>query len=105
MADEYISRKSAYKFMFDIPNPDGAGEIEVVSIDDLDAIPTADVRPVVRGKWIDEPIYKQTLDGKTYDGYTYCSNCKADYPFGHKAYFCEVCGADMREVKHDNPGV
>ena len=45
---EYIEREAAYKFMFDIPNPNGAGEIEVVSVDDLDAIPAADVVPVVR---------------------------------------------------------
>lgn len=52
MAKEYIERGAAYKFMFDIPNPNGAGEIEVVSVDDLDSIPAVDVVPVRHGRWI-----------------------------------------------------
>ena len=45
---QHIEREAAYKFMFDIPNPNGAGEIEVVSVDDLESIPAADVVSVVR---------------------------------------------------------
>lgn len=60
----------------------------------------ADVRPVKRGRWVDEHVYKQTMGGKTYDGFTYCSNCKHDFSFGYRSKFCPDCGsyngADMR---------
>lgn len=56
-------------------------------------IPTADVRPVVRGRWVDEHVYKQTMSGKTYDGFTYCSNCKQDFSFGYRSKFCPNCGS------------
>ena len=81
--------------------PIGGAPCRACDVDDMinavEDYPAADVRPVVRGKWIDEHIYKQTMNGKTYDGFTYCSNCKTDYDFGHRAKFCEACGADMRE--------
>lgn len=66
-------------------------------IDALEAIPAADVRPVVRAHWTD----RRTIE---HDGEWYCSNCgnevticmcgkdkTRDYPF------CPSCGADMRE--------
>lgn len=56
-----------------------------------DDIPQADVRPVRRGRWVDENIYKQTMSGKTYDGFTYCSNCKHDFSFGYRSKFCPDC--------------
>ncbi|MBQ6233564.1 MAG: hypothetical protein IJJ80_08665 [Clostridia bacterium] len=48
-----------------------------------------------RGKWIDEPIYKQTMDGKTWDGYTYCSECREMHEYGYRSNFCSSCGAEM----------
>lgn len=55
-------------------------------------IPPADVRPVVRGRWI--------LDNRPDGGLWACSNCK----FPSEAFavdrlykFCPNCGADMRE--------
>lgn len=58
------------------------------------ALPPADVRPVRRGRWVDENIYKQTMSGKTYDGFTYCSNCKHDFSFGYRSKFCPDCGSN-----------
>jgi len=49
------------------------------------------------GEWIDEPIYKQTMDVKTWDGYTYCSECKQMHEYGHKSNFCPNCGSDNRK--------
>ena len=49
----------------------------------LRAIPAADVRPVVRGKWV--------RSGEI----MYCNNCKYIAFNPHK--FCPNCGADMRE--------
>lgn len=48
-------------------------------------IPAADVRPVVRGKWVDEPI-----KGIRY----YCSVCQGR--FDYRWHYCPNCGADMR---------
>ena len=53
----------------------------------INAIPTADVAPVVHGRWV---------DGK-------CSNCGVDIPtddahdviFGSECRFCYYCGARM----------
>ena len=71
MAD-YIERGAAYKFTFDIPNPNGAGEIEVVSVDDLEAISAADVRPVVLCKDCD--LSYETVGGLTCP-YWVCVDC------------------------------
>lgn len=72
---------------------------------DIDAnlwnIPTADVRPVVRGKWrlggygqiSDATVkwYDQFLQG----GFLYCSVCKGRSNL--KYNFCPHCGAEMRK--------
>ena len=46
---------------------------------------SVDVRPMVRGKWVDEPI-----KGVKY----HCSVCQGR--FDHTWHFCPNCGADMR---------
>lgn len=51
----------------------------------LSKIPATDVRPVVRGKWIDEPI-----KGVRY----HCSVCQGR--FDYTWHYCPNCGADMR---------
>lgn len=53
--------------------------------DTFNAIPAADVRPTVRGKWVDEPI-----KGIRY----HCSVCQGR--FDYTWHFCPNCGADMR---------
>ena len=50
----------------------------------------ADVRPVVRGRWI--PFTSEAA----WDIW-YCSAC--DIGFAHHMDFCPHCGADMREVE------
>ena len=57
-------------------------------LEEVEAYPAADVRPVVRGKWVQG-------DMPTYGGYK-CSVCGAN-TVQYKAYFCPNCGADMRE--------
>ena len=51
----------------------------------LSEIPAADVQPVVRGKWVDEPI-----KGIRY----YCSVCQGRFDYTWN--YCPNCGADMR---------
>ena len=92
---EYISRDAAIKrFNFAVLDCLGmeptirAGDI----IKALESIPAADVRPVVRGKWIE-------------DWETGCSECPAchdtflweDYKGVAEWNFCPNCGARMEE--------
>jgi hypothetical protein len=68
----------------------------------LDEVPTADFRPVVRGKWIEHNYDPEYLSCDFS-----CSECNVyleEYYFGEGQwpgktdhYFCTNCGADMRE--------
>lgn len=63
-----------------------------------------EVAPTVerkKGKWIDEPVYKQTMDGKTLDGYTYCSECREMHEYWYRSNYCPSCGADMRKGEEE----
>lgn len=60
-------------------------------------VPAADVVERKKGKWIDKPVYMQTMDGKTWDGFTHCSECKEMHEYGYRSNFCPNCGADMRK--------
>lgn len=56
--------------------------------------PPADVRPVVRGKW----VLEYEPNGKPYC--FHCSVCNGDFHYigiTTKYDFCPNCGADMRE--------
>lgn len=54
----------------------------------IDKQPTADVKPVVRGKWTD------TTHGLM------CSACETHQVYGSRFYnFCPICGAEMRGEK------
>lgn len=70
-------------------------------IKDAKSIPAADVRPVKRGKWINDHNGKYSSSGDNY----FCSACKDPSlrAFGKPARtnYCPNCGADMRETKAD----
>ena len=91
---EYIEREAAFNAILKlVPKVDGDGYCWVIRGDAataIDAIPAADVRPVVRGEW--KP--HKTKTGKNW---WKCSAC--DYVSEHKAHhnYCPNCGADMRE--------
>ncbi len=55
----------------------------------LERIPAADVRPVVRGKWIQCKNWTKCV----------CSACSWEITFvtGNSYNFCPNCGADMKE--------
>jgi len=91
---EFIDREVAKakireKFKF-VP-----ARIEINEI--LNSIPAADVRPVKRGKWINDHNGKYSSSGDNY----FCSACKDPSlrAFGKPARtnYCPNCGADMRE--------
>lgn len=66
-------------------------------LDDVEDAPAADVRPVVRGKWI--PVGVDDMD----EGMYKCSECGSEHFFPEILLgipadnYCPNCGADMRE--------
>ena len=90
---EYIEREAAFNAILKlVPKVDDDGYCWVIRGDAATAInslPAADVRPVVRGKWIRPTRVPDSVLSE-------CSVCG----FGTGAYtfnFCPNCGADMRE--------
>jgi len=84
---EYIDREAVITMLETECSP----RVMAYLVDQLNAIPAADVRPVVRGKWKE-------------DWETGCSECSAcgesylweDYDGVCEWNFCPNCGADMR---------
>lgn len=94
MAD-YISREAAIEKITALINESGKYTAYESGADDAcyiveHEVPAADVRPVVRGKWLDV------------SGDQKCSVCGTSfpdlYPLYDSASYCPNCGADMREV-------
>ena len=87
---DYIEREAAVNAVLNlVPKVDCDGYCWVIRGDAaraIDTIPAADVRPVVRGKWIDEPI-----KGIRY----HCSVCQGRFDYTWR--FCPNCGAKMEE--------
>lgn len=95
---EYIDKAEALsRFSFyngdRIPERDVEGFQNTITFHDAKAvirsIRAADVRPVVRGRWIEKPYLLGTTN--------VCSVCGENYGMPHGKYnFCPRCGADMR---------
>lgn len=86
MAKEYIEREAAI----------AAVDCTEVIVGDwirnnIQKIPTADVRPVVRGRWDNA----SRISRKGFEWFK-CSNCGMEW--SNLTNFCPNCGADMREV-------
>ena len=101
---EYIERKAATAYA---PLPKYLRDYQTMNLDDawedgydfaikqIEAIPAADVRPVVRGKWNRTDAYPHRV---------YCSVCYKTYLKNDELLerwefpmnFCPNCGADMR---------
>jgi hypothetical protein len=83
----YIEREAAFNAILKlVPKVDGNGScwvIRGVAAVAIDNIPASDVRPVVRGHWIDGT----------------CSNCGffTDVVMSRFFSYCPNCGADMQE--------
>ena len=97
--DEYIKRESLYEKAYwhgehpdvDNPFPDG---VDAIDIEDVDAIPVADVAPVRHARWI-EPS-RLYYGAKQYE----CSLCCSDtfwkkHNITEKYPHCPNCGATM----------
>jgi hypothetical protein len=102
---DYISREAAIKeFCDDCMDREWCksnGE-SCSRIKNINAVPAADVRPVVHGKWIVDSIATNIF---------YCSVCGNDAPVEpcggteYKSPFCPCCGADMRPREDDKTGI
>lgn len=98
--DDYIKRQDVLDAIWLVdPQNDGSDggtvvlqNLELTSADVesiVSEIPAADVRPVVRGRWIEKPYLLGTTN--------VCSVCGENYGMPHGKYnFCPNCGADMR---------
>jgi hypothetical protein len=63
----------------------------------VEQLPSADVRPVIKGKWVSEIRHHKTNDEEFDYWYTYCSVCGCHKRISwFDAKFCPNCGADMR---------
>ena len=93
---EYIDREALYEKAYwhgehpdvDNPFPDG---VDAIDIEDVDAIPAADVAPVRHGRWIYDKKAQRP----------YCSVCKG-YFYGatnSPMSYCPNCGTKMDEGK------
>ena len=82
---EYIDREAVLEFVEPDARPFLAERIK--------SIPAADVRPVVRGKWVTPTV----IGGRAFN-IPHCSACDG-VPCGVDEHtnFCPNCGADMRE--------
>ena len=99
--DDYIKRQDVLDAIWLVdPENDGSDggtvvlqNMELTSSDVesiVSEITAADVRPVVRGRWIEKPYLLGTTN--------VCSVCGENYGMPHGQYnFCPNCGADMRE--------
>ncbi|MBQ6359355.1 MAG: hypothetical protein IJI97_10495 [Clostridia bacterium] len=95
--DDYISRQAAMDAIhghYEVRNPDQNAEMDKISML-IFRVPSADVRPVVRGQWIEH-------EDPNGDPYYECSACHGEMvciegtPQDNEFYFCNYCGADLR---------
>lgn len=101
--DKYISLEAAHRAINEAPTGYWGSEGHVVYADDahkqIDAIPAADVRPVVRGSWVNnQELTRFACSSK---GMYQCSECKQwinVFQMSGEMNYCPNCGANMREV-------
>lgn len=87
-ANEYISRIAMDRLLIRFCKE--ATDNNVALYEHFLDIPTADVKPVIHGRWI-----KSEHDGMRMIVFE-CSNCGSYYPLPDGLNFCPHCGADMR---------
>lgn len=97
---EFIEREKAFNALLKlIPKVDDDGYCWVIRGDAataIDSIPAADMRPVVRGKWVTrEDVAPFKPDGEITSWSYKCSECGSLSRL--KYNYCPSCGADMRE--------
>jgi hypothetical protein len=98
--DEYISKEELLKHLNECRNdplfdPDMARICFAISIF-VENMKSADVQPVVHGKWDTHDVVKVLCSGKTLDGFCQCEACGDVFPLAYSEYnYCPNCGARM----------
>lgn len=100
---EYISRNAAIEAMYKDAEANPNHTFWTSQFEALRDIPAADVRPVLRGKWIQTTQPMGWRDEECAE----CSVCGEDFvldewamdEFTNLMNFCPNCGADMREER------
>lgn len=89
---DYISREAALSCFHDWIDRYGHEHSadEMTEYQMIEDLPVADVRPVVRGHWIEH-----ISDLFQADSTIECDQCHAEQPTGIDDNFCPNCGADM----------
>jgi hypothetical protein len=102
---EYIEREAARKLICGFcADCDGTTDLCEYRDIQVDAIPAADVRPVVRGEWVAE---KEDVEWGCSTVRYRCSHCGRLPHFDKESYkfmlsdYCPKCGADMRGEQDD----
>lgn len=90
---EYIEREALYEKAYwhgehpDVGNPFPDG-VDAIDIKDVDAIPAADVAPVVHGYW-------EIVLGSNGKEYMVCTCCRVSQDLTGVFTYCPSCGARM----------
>lgn len=105
---KYITQEEVFKILTDLNDPLNAKVRTTEAMRLINALPSADVKPVVRGKWIFEEYEFASWCTKAI-----CSSCKKTiannsdlaHDWGQKLFlhdyqFCPKCGADMRGLNN-----
>ena len=90
---EYIEREALYEKAYwhgehpdvDNPFPDG---VDAIDIEDVDAIPAADVAPVRHGRW-------EIVVGSDGKEHMVCTGCRKQQDLTSVFSYCPNCGAMM----------
>ena len=96
--DDLISRQAAIDECYPIMIE--GEKFDVVQVETLIGLPTADVRENVRGEWVTPTEKVYSIDGEDItSAYKECNRCHKVYVRTNDNY-CPNCGADMRGGKH-----
>ena len=90
---EYIEREALYEKAYwhgehpDVGNPFPDG-VDAIDIEDVDAIPAADVAPVRHGRW-------EVVVGSDGKEHIVCTGCRKQQDLIGVFFYCPNCGAKM----------
>lgn len=100
MSKEYIEKEAALNSVcYDCCEQAFCGS-PCVDYERISGLPPADVKPVVKGEWIEAPDY-------LFDNVYTCSACGSEFvleagtPEDNEYNFCPNCGAEMRKEEND----
>ena len=94
---EHIERESVLALIHEIHIPEVGYRHRCIDPQDVREIPSADVRPAVRGHWITEEEAEEKGNYLLRDACSVCGHCDWDNTESKYFNYCPNCGADMRE--------